>query len=368
VRYFPLESLPAFKTNPSSNRDGFRELIPGARSHPSRTDFKLPGVLSEEEIKWVRLAPQPVRPLGYYRLRDAVLCGEGYVLKGNKVCFAPSVIPAYWRELLEAQPQLVPSPRDLALRELPSRSMLFVSRDYNNYMHWWMEIVPRIYPIWLHEPGLLKELAVVIPADLSSWCRESLHTLFGIEGPALVTYDLTREVVRCPTAVLPAMVHTDYNFHPAAADFYRHVVEKCRRQPAATGTSGILFLTRRHSGRTRVLANAPEAEALAASLGFEVVAPETLPWQEQVSLFSRARIVAGEHGAAMKNLLFAPGDAVGIVINHVNPTQATLAALKRQRCIIVGTEGSTPSYDRPFSVDLKRLKSCLEHGLRLAGC
>lgn len=368
VRYFPLESLPAFKTNPSSNRDGFRELIPGAQSHPSRTDFKLPGVLSEEEIRWVRLTPQPVRPLGYYSLRDAVLCGEGYVLKESKVCFAPSVIPAYWRELLEAHPQLVPHPRDLAVRELPSPALLFVSRDYNNYMHWWMEIVPRIYPIWLHAPELLEELLFVVPADLSPWCRDTLSTLFGIDNSALVTYHTAKEAVQCSTAILPTMAHTDYNFHPAAADFYRRVVERCQGLPVGTGRSGRLFLTRRHSGKTRRLANVLEVEALAASLGFEVVAPENLSWQEQVSLFSRARVVAGEHGAAMKNLLFAPEDAVGVVINHVNPTQATLAALKRQRCIIVGTEGATPSYDRPFSVDLKRLKACLEHGLRMAGC
>lgn len=363
--YFRLDSTPRSGIGAAAHGEGFHELIQRGKSFASRDDVELPGVLRPEEAGWVRLAPRPVEPLGYFQLRGVLLCSEGYVLRKGRICYAPSIMPAYWREMLDREPHMRPSPRDLALRDLHSRAVLFVSRDYNNYMHWWMEIAPRLYPVWRHEPALLKELLFVIPAGLAPWCRETLGAIFDIDEGALVTYEPATEAVRCVAAILPTMMHTDYHFHPAAADFYRHVIERCARTPVGTGRSGLLYLTRRHSGRTRPLVNAAEAEALAASLGFEVVAPETLPWREQVGLFASARIVAGEHGAAMKNLLFAPSDAIGIVINYVNPTQATLAALKRQRCFILAREETGSSQADPYSVDLSRLRACLEHGLRL---
>jgi hypothetical protein len=367
LHFLPLDRPPASRGRYFTRGDGFRELIAGGGSCPSRNDFQLPEILRKEEIDWVRLASQPVKPLGYYQLRNVSLCGEGYVLKRGKVCYAPSIIPDYLREILEADPQRVLVPRKRAARKFARPALLLAIHDYNNYMHWWMELAPRIYPLWLHEPDLLKALAVVVPTDLSSWCKDTLITLYGIEASAFVTYDAGSEVLQCASAIIPSMMHTNFNFHPEAEGFYRYVIEKCRGRPVRVGRSGRLFLTRRHSAKGRILANIMEVEALAASLGFELIAPETLSWQDQVSLFANARIVAGEHGAAMKNLLFAPSDAVSVVINYINPSQATLAALKGQRCIILGVEGTTGGYGGPFTADMRRLKICLEHGLRLAG-
>lgn len=346
----------------------FRELIAGTLSLGSRDDFQFPQSLTQEEVGWARVKPRPVEPLGYYHLGNVAVCGAGFPLQEGRLSYAPSIIPAYLREILEADPQRARGPLQLPARKLTQPALLFAIHDYNNYMHWWMELAPRIYPLWLRQRALFKELAVVIPADLSQWCRDTLSTLYEIEEPALVAHDTRSEVLHCAKAVVPSMPHTDFHLHPAVEGFYRYVIDKCAERRPGVGLSGRLFLSRRQSARGRVLANILDVEELAASLGFEVIAPETLPWQDQVCLFAGAKIVAGEHGAAMKNLLFAPDNAVSIVINYVNPSQATLAALKRQRCMIVGVEGTTRGVGGPFVADIRKLRVCLEHGLRMAGC
>ena len=137
--------------------------------------------------------------------------------------------------------------------------------------------------------------------------------------------------------------------------------------------SGLLFVTRgefaRAAGRpVRVLANADDVEALATSMGFTSITPERLSWREQVAVFSKERIVVGEHGSAMKNLLFAPEGAIAVVINYLNSTQAMIAALKRQHYILIEAEGFDPAHhQKPFRVDLAKLRARLERALLAAG-
>ncbi|KMM17097.1 hypothetical protein SYNGFB01_06270 [Synechococcus sp. GFB01] len=90
-----------------------------------------------------------------------------------------------------------------------------------------------------------------------------------------------------------------------------------------------------------------------------------MSWREQIAMFSRARVVVGEHGSAMKNLLFAPAGAAAVVINFLNNTQASIAALRDQHYLYVPTLGFDPSnHATPYEVDLARLEHALRHALR----
>lgn len=133
-------------------------------------------------------------------------------------------------------------------------------------------------------------------------------------------------------------------FHPLMNQFLDHVLRCCTEHTPPVGSSGLLFLTRRHADpvRTgqRMLSNTEAAEDLAASLGFEVVVPEQLDWRQQVSLLARSRlVVGGDHGSAMKSLLFAPAGTIGVVLNYLNDSQAAIAALRRQRYVCIECEG-----------------------------
>lgn len=76
----------------------------------------------------------------------------------------------------------------------------------------------------------------------------------------------------------------------------------------------VLFI-RRNSGARNVL-NQAELDAWVADIGWQVVAPEKLTFDEQVRLFHRAAMVVGPTGAAMANLIFArPGCRMGIMMS-----------------------------------------------------
>jgi capsular polysaccharide biosynthesis protein len=56
------------------------------------------------------------------------------------------------------------------------------------------------------------------------------------------------------------------------------------------------------------MSNEEEIEAALARLGFAIVYPQDLTFDQQVEIFSRARVVVGQHGAGLTNAAFAsPG-------------------------------------------------------------
>lgn len=72
-----------------------------------------------------------------------------------------------------------------------------------------------------------------------------------------------------------------------------------------------LFIDR---GARRRSPAAHDLRKLALDCGFESWTPETLPFAEQVGLWSRAEFVAGESGAAWSGSLFAPVGSKGLIV------------------------------------------------------
>jgi capsular polysaccharide biosynthesis protein len=75
---------------------------------------------------------------------------------------------------------------------------------------------------------------------------------------------------------------------------------------------GLIFLTR--SERIgRALTNSNEVNSVVGEYGFDVIDTGTLAWEQQVTLFSNARVVAGIHGASLANVVFRNGRTLNIL-------------------------------------------------------
>jgi capsular polysaccharide biosynthesis protein len=74
-------------------------------------------------------------------------------------------------------------------------------------------------------------------------------------------------------------------------------------EPKATGRR--IFISRNTSSVRRLL-NEDEIFHLLSEYDFELVHPETLPFEEQVRLFAEAEIIVGVKGAALTNCIFSP--------------------------------------------------------------
>lgn len=82
-----------------------------------------------------------------------------------------------------------------------------------------------------------------------------------------------------------------------------------------SGPGKKLFVIRQSKARN--LININELACLAREHNFELLQPETLTFQQQADVFSKAEIVIGPTGAWMANLIFIRPDAVVHVLNPI---------------------------------------------------
>jgi hypothetical protein len=102
---------------------------------------------------------------------------------------------------------------------------------------------------------------------------------------------------------LPEILPTDCVFSPYALDLVRTAARRLI-PPSVYESPSFLYLKR--NGSIRRFINQDEVEQVFRTRGFEIVVPESLSVQQQIELFSRAKVIAGPTGAAIANLVFAP--------------------------------------------------------------
>jgi hypothetical protein len=102
----------------------------------------------------------------------------------------------------------------------------------------------------------------------------------------------------------------------------------------------------------RMILNEEVAEDLFAARGFEIVAPETLPFEAQVMLISQATHVAGLTGSALHMILFNDNPETNLIALHTrhSANQIWLEALRGTRghhiwCIKAKDENRSPLID-----------------------
>jgi Glycosyltransferase 61 len=131
-------------------------------------------------------------------------------------------------------------------------------------------------------------------------------------------------------------------------------------------TNRRIYVSRRDTRRRRV-ANEAELLPILARYGFEVVAPGTSSFRDQVALFASAEAIAGPHGAGLTNILFAPKSAKLVEFFPVNAIRNTYFLLsvslgQTHRALIGGEAGRKDWFDvDPIQLD-GRLAALLAEG------
>lgn len=170
---------------------------------------------------------------------------------------------------------------------------------HRNYYHWMMLILPRI--LVAQDAGWLQGRQLLLPEELSGWMLSSLSDL-GFTPAQWTTYTRNETLTLSDALVISPLEFAS----PTLLELLRKRLWQAAgldvdRPPRPDKR---LFISRRGENR-RPLMNEPAVIAHAESLGFEIVAPETLPLLEQVRLFASASAVAGPPGAAFTNLAWA---------------------------------------------------------------
>jgi capsular polysaccharide biosynthesis protein len=188
-------------------------------------------------------------------------------------------------------------------------AILFSGRAPENYYHWLIEDVAKLMALELVK--IPKNIPILIKKDLPRQFIEVLKIFTEREviqiNPGEERIFVQRLFVLSPSTFHPEIY--DFEFWRGSALSIPHLQFLRRRvfehfgiQENKLGERKI-YISRPSGGR-RSIVNNKEIENLFVSRGFEIVRPEKLSFEEQVLLFSSARIIAGGAGAAYANLIF----------------------------------------------------------------
>lgn len=223
----------------------------------------------------------------------------------------------------------------------------FVVGGESNYWHMIMDFLPRL--IFLKARPDLRGRPLVLGRGTTAGQRELIVRLLKrLNLPVPEMMFLGTGVHRLRDCWIPSSI--DRCSAVAIWDAYL-------RPTLPTGTTGPerLFVVRTAAtAHHRRLVNQEEIAAKLAEIGFVCIDPGTLAFEEQVALFSRARLVVGVHGAGLTNLLFSPpgGVLVELFTTRPQPFFEDLAARRGWRHVsISGTNlGSGTSQHDDFHV------------------
>jgi capsular polysaccharide biosynthesis protein len=187
---------------------------------------------------------------------------------------------------------------------------------HRNYGHWMIDCLPFLLP-WR---ALLQQgrLAVLLPPLRAAWQRRTLE-LLGV--PASAVIEAAEPSVLCDDMIVPGLRLTDgpnpHALKLQPAPDVRETIEILRgaaRHETEIEQPEYIYVSRRGLDSFRTMSNEEDVELAMSRLGFAVIHPDELTFDQQVTYFARARVVAGPHGAGLNNAMFAPAECLVVDI------------------------------------------------------
>jgi capsular polysaccharide biosynthesis protein len=137
---------------------------------------------------------------------------------------------------------------------------------------------------------------------------------------------------------------------------------RTRLPPSPLG--GRIFLSRGNTNQQRAILNRDAVETVAAERGFAPISPETLPFIDQVALFTGATMLVGEYGSALHGAVFsAPGTVTcGLRGNVRHPSfiQSGMGAALGQHTGYVLGDAPGQTVEQRFTIDLADVERALD--------
>lgn len=179
------------------------------------------------------------------------------------------------------------------------------------YGHWLLDYAARLHNLAQSE----FQTQPILLNNMPEWARFFLNT-YDI-NPERVTRHPAR-LFKAARAIIPTAAKSGHRLGETTLKAaWQHILDRHRETylDRALQKEKIYF-TRRHwqAGERRSAANQEAIEARFVARGYTLIAPETLTIPQQIQLMQTARIVVGEDGSALHNIIFAPpGARLGVL-------------------------------------------------------
>lgn len=354
---FPAEEMPA--PPPLLRSPGFKQEF--GRYH-SRLGGQLP-------------------PSGFYRFENVHIGFGGTIISADrKILWSADLISSYWMRFVSRMvaPDVVGRTLDEVLelpatnpigRFLAGQSTQVQELDFDGvlvcllkpgirvYGHWLLDVLPMVWQLQrCAQAGALKgPFRYMINRNVSSWVLKILEMLFGITPRDLLFVDETSTMLHAREVIVPSQIRVSPLISPRMNDFVDFALE--RVLPLYKGKLNALprrvFISRSayEKMNNKLLRNNADIIRALKAEGVSMVQPETMPWPQQLAMFSRAELIVGEFGSGIHNAIFGPPTQRTIVLSHYkrNWNQSAIAAIR----------GQSIAYVQPMEEE----RTGIEHGV-----
>lgn len=195
------------------------------------------------------------------------------------------------------------------------KGLMLAGRGWDSYAHWVIDFLPRIS--LFERFAEYRDWPLLVDAGLYPQQMEALRRLVGPQREIHQLAANTRYRVEelAVASDLSGMRMQSYRprtlpdangavVAPEALSFLRERILGVVSPQEIPAGGRRLYVSRRHQTAFRRLVNEPALEQVFVELGFEVIHPESLSFDDQVRLFSSAAVVAGAAGSNMINTVF----------------------------------------------------------------
>lgn len=288
---------------------GVEVTLVGDREHVTPASVERPPSMGH------RIAARPfVVPRPFYAVLENVwLVGEhGAVVTRDGQLVLSSFRDEPGMLGLEAHPDLEQFLRDEAYRRWPSRpvgglTFSTVGRLDVNYFHWLIESCGQLETLEIFAARAGERPSMFVRAGGPSFQRESLRLL---GWPDVTEWEASLSPLAVERLVLAAIPGIGVATSPSSTKWLRARFIDCVPKSSADATTPFRLYVPRPTGGWRYVANDERVRSILESNGFVTLEPSTLTFEQQVRIFMDAKTIAGQHGAALTNMLFATDASV----------------------------------------------------------
>ena len=219
-----------------------------------------------------------------------------------------------------------------------------------NYHHWVINCLSRLW--WTDQYPELHDVPLIVPGQLLPFHRQSL-TAMGVDAERILPMD-------------GGSWQIERLLFPANGDFWPNQLRWIRNRlyehfgiRESTGTR-LLYLSRTDATSRRIVNERQIIETLSAR-GFEVLQLSGMSLEEQVQIFSQAKMVVAPHGSGLTNVLFGAPNLSVVELHprdEVNHVFWVLASAMQQKYAFLS--GPRTNSHRDFEIDPADLDTLID--------
>ena len=210
-----------------------------------------------------------------------------------------------------------------AAPRIKERVALITTQFSYMYGHWLCDTISAV--AWLM-PAIRDGRVRLLAKPLTDWQRAVLDHL-AVPRSSILERD--EPIVRCDDLLVAASLGASDIGRPSLRQ--RQTFDALRRVTSTEGPA-LIYVARDRIVHPRTMTNEDEVISRLTDVGFTILRPERLSFEEQVRTFSQARVIAGAHGSGMGNIGLAPP---GCIVLEVMPEDWVQAWTFRM-CAVLG--------------------------------